>query len=133
MTINEITQKIIGAAYTVGNELGSGFLEKVYENAMMIELEKLGVKAKNQFPLKVYYKGIVVGDYIADLFVENSVIVELKSTKNTDGIHKAQVLNYLKASNKQVGLLINFGTPRVTVERIANGVEDTEDIKKIKK
>ena len=130
MTINEITQKIIGAAYTVGNELGSGFLEKVYENAMMIELEKLGVKAKNQFPLKVYYKGIVVGDYIADLFVENSVIVELKSTKNTDGIHKAQVLNYLKASNKQVGLLINFGTPRVTVERIANGVEDTEDIKK---
>lgn len=132
MTINEITQKIIGAAYTVGNELGSGFLEKVYENAMMIELEKLGVKAKNQFPLKVYYKGIVVGDYIADLFVENSVIVELKSTKNTDGIHKAQVLNYLKASNKQVGLLINFGTPRVTVERIANGVEDTEDIKKIK-
>lgn len=132
MTINEITQKIIGAAYTVGNELGSGFLEKVYENAMMIELEKLGVKAKNQFPLKVYYKGIVVGDYIADLFVENSVIVELKSTKNTDGIHKAQVLNYLKASSKQVGLLINFGTPRVTVERIANGVEDTEDIKKIK-
>lgn len=132
MTINEITQKIIGAAYTVGNELGSGFLEKVYENAMMIELEKLGIKAKNQFPLKVYYKGIVVGDYIADLFVENSVIVELKSTKNTDGIHKAQVLNYLKASNKQVGLLINFGTPRVTVERIANGVEDTEDIKKIK-
>ena len=132
MTINEITQKIIGAAYTVGNELGSGFLEKVYENAMMIEFEKLGVKAKNQFPLKVYYKGIVVGDYIADLFVENSVIVELKSTKNTDGIHKAQVLNYLKASNKQVGLLINFGTPRVTVERIANGVEDTEDIKKIK-
>ena len=132
MTINEITQKIIGAAYTVGNELGSGFLEKVYENAMMIELEKLGVKAKNQFPLKVYYKGIVVGDYIADLFVENSVIVELKSTKNTDDIHKAQVLNYLKASNKKVGLLINFGTPRVTVERIANGVEDTEDIKKIK-
>ena len=132
MTINEITQKIIGAAYTVGNELGSGFLEKVYENAMMIELEKLGVKAKNQFPLKVYYKGIVVGDYIADLFVENSVIVELKSTKNTDGIHKAQVLNYLKASNQKVGLLINFGTPRVTVERIANGVEDTEDIKKIK-
>ena len=132
MTINEITQKIIGAAYTVGNELGSGFLEKVYENAMMIELEKLGVKAKNQFPLKVYYKGIVVGDYIADLFVENSVIVELKSTKNTDGIHKVQLLNYLKASNKQVGLLINFGTPRVTVERIANGVEDTEDIKKIK-
>jgi len=132
LTINEITQKIIGAAYTVGNELGSGFLEKVYENAMMIELEKLGIKAKNQFPLKVYYKGIVVGDYIADLFVENSVIVELKSTKNTDGIHKAQVLNYLKASNKQVGLLINFGTPRVTVERIANGVEDTEDIKKIK-
>ena len=132
MTINEITQKIIGAAYTVGNELGSGFLEKVYENAMMIELEKLGVKAKNQFPLKVYYKGIVVGDYLADLFVENSVIVELKSTKNTDGIHKVQLLNYLKASNKQVGLLINFGTPRVTVERIANGVEDTEDIKKIK-
>lgn len=132
MTINEITQKIIGAAYTVGNELGSGFLEKVYENAMMIELEKLGVKAKNQFPLKVYYKGIVVGDYIADLFVENSVIVELKSTKNTDGIHKAQVLNYLKASNKQVGLLINFGTPRVTVERIANGIGENAEIKKIK-
>lgn len=129
MTINEITQKIIGAAYSVGNELGSGFLEKVYENAMMVELEKVGLKAKNQVPLKVYYKGVVVGDYIADLFVEDSVIVELKSTKNTDGIHKAQVLNYLKASHKQVGLLINFGTPRVTIERIANGIGESNDIK----
>ena len=129
MTINEITQKIIGAAYTVANELGTGFLEKVYENALVWELKEAGLEVKQQYPLSVMYKEICVGDYIADLYVENTVIVELKSTKNTDNIHKAQVLNYLKAANKQVGLLINFGTPRVTVERIANGIEENTEIK----
>lgn len=129
MTINEITQKIIGAAYTVANELGTGFLEKVYENALVWELKEAGLEVKQQYPLSVMYKGICVGDYIADLYVENTVIVELKSTKNTDNIHKAQVLNYLKAANKQVGLLINFGAPRVTVERIANGIEENTEIK----
>ena len=132
MTINEITQKIIGAAYTVANELGTGFLEKVYENALVWELKEAGLEVKQQYPLSVMYKGICVGDYIADLYVENTVIVELKSTKNTDNIHKAQVLNYLKAANKQVGLLINFGTPRVTVERIANGIGEKAEIKNIK-
>ena len=129
MTINEITQKIIGAAYTVANELGTGFLEKVYENALVWELKEAGLEVKQQYPLSVMYKGICVGDYIADLYVENTVIVELKSTKNTDNIHKAQVLNYLKAANKQIGLLINFETPRVTVERIANGIEENTEIK----
>ena len=128
MTINEITQKIIGAAYTVANELGTGFLEKVYENALVWELKEAGLEVKQQYPLSVMYKGICVGDYIADLYVENTVIVELKSTKNTDNIHKAQVLNYLKAAGKQVGLLINFGTPRVTVERIANGISENSEI-----
>ena len=129
MTINEITQKIIGAAYTVANELGTGFLEKVYENALVWELKEAGLEVKQQYPLSVMYKEICVGDYIADLYVENTVIVELKSTKNTDNIHKAQVLNYLKAANKQVGLLINFGTPRVTAERIANGIDENTEIK----
>lgn len=120
MSINEITEKIIGASYEVANTLGSGFLEKVYENALSFELKNQGLEVEQQYPLPVMYKGFCVGDYVADLYVESSVIVELKSTKATENIHRAQVLNYLKASNKKIGLLINFGTPRISVERIVN-------------
>lgn len=120
LSINEITEKIIGASYEVANTLGSGFLEKVYENALSFELKNQGLEVEQQYPLPVMYKGFCVGDYVADLYVESSVIVELKSTKATENIHRAQVLNYLKASNKKIGLLINFGTPRISVERIVN-------------
>ncbi len=120
LNINEITEKIIGAAYEVANTLGAGFLEKVYENALFFELKNLGLEVEQQYPLPVMYKGFCVGDYVADLYVESSVIVELKSTKATENIHRAQVLNYLRASNKKIGLLINFGAPKITVERIVN-------------
>jgi len=127
MTLNEISKIIIGASFTVANELGTGFLEKVYENALLWELKNAGLKVEQQVPLNVMYKGICVGDYYADLYVENQIIVELKATKNTDKIHKAQVLNYLRACDKKLGLLINFGNPRVTIERIANGIDDKEN------
>ena len=120
MDINELTEKIIGAAYAVSNTLGTGFLEKVYENALVWELKNLGLTVEQQYPLSVMYKGICVGDYIADLYVENTVIVELKAIKAVDDIHKAQVLNYLKACDKRIGLLINFGAPKVTINRIVN-------------
>ncbi len=118
--INKITQVIIGSAFEVANTLGSGFLEKVYENALAVELNQAGLEVEQQYPLPVLYKGICVGDYIADLYVEKTVVVELKSTRATDPIHRAQVLNYLKASGKKIGLLINFGSPKITVERIIN-------------
>ncbi len=116
--INKITEKIIGCAYKVSNTLGCGFLEKVYENALAIELNKAGLHADQQHSLQVYYNGIVVGDYIDDLFVENSVLVELKAVKALDDIHTAQCLNYLKATGLKLCLLINFGNPKVAIKRI---------------
>lgn len=115
-----LTEKIIGAAYSVANILGFGFLEKVYENALAVELKALGMKVEQQKPVSVFYKGVNVGDYIADLLVEDSVIIELKSVKNLSDIHKSQLLNYLVATNKSVGLLINFGSPRIEIKRVLN-------------
>jgi len=117
---NSITEQIIGCAYTVGNILGFGFLEKVYERALAHELQKNGLKFNCQQPLQVFYDGILVGDYIADLIVENEIIVELKTVKNIDDSHLAQCLNYLKATNKKVGLLVNFGNGKVRVKRVVN-------------
>ena len=115
-----LTEKIIGAAYSVANILGFGFLEKVYENALAVELKALGMKVEQQKPVSVFYKGVNVGDYIADLLVEDSVLIELKSVKNLSDIHKSQLLNYLVATNKSVGLLINFGSPRIEIKRVLN-------------
>jgi len=95
--------------YTVYNSLGYGFLEKVYENAMVHELTKRGVTSLSQFPIAVYYDGEAVGYYFADLVVENSVIVEIKAAKTLVVEHEAQMLNYLKATEIEVGLLLNFG------------------------
>jgi len=105
----EITGKIIKAFYTVYNTLGYGFLEKVYENALLIELSKLGLSAKTQFPITVYYDGKVIGNYFADMFVADAVIVELKTAEALNSAHEAQLINYLKATNAEVGLLLNFG------------------------
>ena len=105
----EITGKIIKAFYTVYNTLGYGFLEKVYENALLIELSKLGLSAKTQFPITVYYDGKVIGNYFADMFVADAVIVELKAAESLNPAHEAQLVNYLKATNAEVGLLLNFG------------------------
>ena len=115
-----LTEKIIGAAYSVANILGFGFLEKVYENALAVELKALGMKVEQQKPVSVFYKGVNVGDYIADLLIEDSVLIELKSVKNLSDIHKSQLLNYLVATNKSVGLLINFGSPRIEIKRVLN-------------
>lgn len=120
MEFEDLTEKIIGAAYNVANVLGAGFLEKVYENAMIVELKSMNLEVENQYPLPVMYKGICVGDYFADLYVENEIIVELKAVSAVDKIHKQQLLNYLKACGKQVGLLINFGTSKITINRIIN-------------
>lgn len=118
--IDKITEIIIGAAYNVANKLGSGFLEKVYENALAIEIQKNKLQVKQQEPITVYYDEIAVGEYIADLIVENSVIVELKAIKELTDIHKAQVINYLKATKLKAGLLINFGKPRIEIKRLSN-------------
>ncbi len=109
-SLDGVTEKVIGCAYTVGNALGSGFLEKVYENALTHELRKAGLKVEQQRSLQVRYDGVIVGDYVADLLVEESVLIELKSVKAFDEVHVAQCVNYLKASGLHVCLLINFGT-----------------------
>lgn len=116
--INQITEKIIGCAYEVSNELGCGFLEKVYENALAFEIGKLRLKVEQQKQIKVYYQNFEVGFYETDLLVENTVLVELKTVKNLDDVHKAQCLNYLKATGLKICLLINFGNPRVEVKRL---------------
>ncbi|MEA3494643.1 MAG: GxxExxY protein [Bacteroidota bacterium] len=109
MKHSQITEKIIKAFYKVNNTLGYGFLEKVYENAMIIELRKMGLLVSQQKRIKVYYKNEEVGNYYADLLVDNSVIVELKAAKSLCEEHEAQLINYLKATDIEVGLLLNFG------------------------
>jgi len=118
-----ITEKIIGCAYTVANTLGCGFLEKVYENALAHELRKEGLVVLQQAGVKVIYDGVVVGEYVSDLLVENEILVELKAVKALDNIHMAQCMNYLKATGLQVCLLINFGSPRIEVKRVLNGFQ----------
>ena len=105
----ELTEKIIQCCFKVHNTLGFGFLEKVYENALVIELSKAGLDAKQQYPIQVYYDGEIVGDYQADILVEDKVILELKSIDRIADIHEIQLKNYLKATGIEVGLLINFG------------------------
>ena len=105
----DLTEKIIGAFYKVYNTLGYGFLEKVYENALKIELSDLGLQTVAQMPVSVYYKGQVVGQYFADLCVEKAVIVELKAAESLSEAHEVQLLNYLKSTGIEVGLVLDFG------------------------
>ncbi len=109
MKYAELTEKIIKAAYKVHNALGFGFLEKVYQNALVIELKKMCLRVSSEVPIKVYYDHEVVGEYVADLVVEDKVILELKAVKELAEIHEVQLVNYLKATGIEVGLLINFG------------------------
>ena len=106
---SEITGLILKAFFKVYNTLGYGFLEKVYENAMLIELRKLGLKCSNQLPVEVFYDDQIVGDYIADILVEELVIVELKAIETLAPIHETILVNYLKGTELEVGLLLNFG------------------------
>jgi len=114
----ELTYKIIGAAFEVYKILGYGFLEKVYENALIRELQLRGLHATGQYPIKVDYKETEVGDYYADILVEDKVIVELKTGEALDKMHEAQLLNYLKATGIKVGLLINFGPEKCEHKRL---------------
>ena len=118
--INDLSNKVIGAAFEISNVLGAGFLEKVYENALNIELNNREIKAQQQAPLKVYYKGELVGDYFAGILVENKLIIEIKTVKEFDSIHLAQCINYLKITGLKLCLLINFSKPKVEIKRIVN-------------
>jgi GxxExxY protein len=112
----ELTEKIIKVFYKVYNRLGYGFLEKIYENALMIELKKEGIPAVAQFPIKVHYGDEIVGEYFTDILVDNKVIVEIKASRSLAPENEAQLLNYLKATDIEVGLLLNFG-PKPEIKR----------------
>jgi GxxExxY protein len=116
MKHKELTAKIIDCVYKVHRELGFGFLESVYQNALMIELANAGLQAEKEKRIQVYYNGQVVGDFVADILVEEKIILELKSIKQVHQAHEAQLVNYLKATGMEVGLLINFGE-RVDIKR----------------
>jgi GxxExxY protein len=116
--LNEITERVIGCAYCVANDLGLGYLEKVYENAMFVDLSMSGLRSLQQQPIIVKYRGAVVGEYIADLLVEDCVIVEVKHARALEDVHTAQCLNYLKATGLKVCLLINFGKSKIEIKRL---------------
>ncbi|OPX28432.1 MAG: GxxExxY protein [Candidatus Cloacimonas sp. 4484_143] len=113
----DLTDKIIGACYKIYNTLGSGFLESVYENCLIIELKKLGLIVEKQKSIQVFYDDQEVGYFIADIIVENKIILELKAIKELAKIYEVQLVNYLTATGKDVGLLINFGSKEVQVKR----------------
>jgi GxxExxY protein len=116
--VNEITKKIIGCAFEVSNTLGIGFVEKVYENALVHLLRKSSLKVVQQYPIKVSFDGIIVGDFVADLLVEDRVLVELKAVSALVNEHTAQALNYLRASSLEICLLINFGKSKIEIKRL---------------
>ncbi len=116
--LNQLSNKIIGCAYTVSNTLGVGFLEKVYENALVIELRKSNLQVEQQFPIQVTYDGEPVGEYFADLVVENEILIELKTVNAISELHQAQCINYLKATGYRICLLLNFARPKIEVKRL---------------
>ena len=127
MLHQQITGKILRAFYSVYNDLGYGFLEKVYENALVSELRKMGLNVVQQKPIKVYYDNVLVGEYFADIIVENAVSIELKAVEVLHESHSNQLINYLKATEIEVGLLLNFGEEPQFVRKIF-----TNDRKKIR-
>ncbi|MCB9433310.1 MAG: GxxExxY protein [Ardenticatenaceae bacterium] len=129
MVYEELTQKIIGCAFKVHKVLGGGYLEKVYENALCLELAKQQLAAQQQVPLTVYYEGQSVGDFIADIVVESCVIVEIKAIRMLNQQHEAQVVNYLTTTGLEIGLLINFGSSSVEIKRKYRDYKPTRHIK----
>lgn len=113
-----LTKTVIGCAFEVINELGSGFLESVYEKALLLALRQKGLSATAQYPVKVMFRNECVGDFYADIFVENKIIVELKAVKAIAPEHQAQLINYLNATGIEVGLLINFGNQKLEYKRL---------------
>ena len=121
IALNNLTERIIGCAYTVSNKLGCGFLEKVYENALQIELSKEGIPARQQHPMNVRYDEQIGGEFFADILVQDAILLELKAVSRLNGSHVAQCINYLKASGLTLCLLMNFANPRLEIKRIING------------
>jgi len=123
----ELTRTVIGCAFRVFNKMGFGFLESVYEKCLIIELRRAGLRAEGQKPIQVYYDGEVVGEFFADVFVEDAVIVELKSVRELATAHEVQLVNYLKATGKEVGLLLNFGENGVQTKRKVRTLPEEPD------
>lgn len=119
--VNRLSRTVIGCAMTVLNTLGVGFLEKVYENALALEMRSAGLRVERQHAIEVRYRGAVVGQYFADLLVEDTLLIELKVARAFEDVHAVQCLNYLKATGLRVGLLLNFGVPRLGIKRLING------------
>ena len=117
MNIDDLTYKINGAIFKVNKVLGAGFMEKVYENALMVEFRNIGLNAKAQVPISVKYEGEIVGEYFADIVVEDKVVLELKAVEYLEPIHEAQLLNYLNATEYNIGLLVNFTYPKAIIKR----------------
>lgn len=117
MEQKELTEKIIGCAYQVYNQMGFGFLESIYEKCLMIELQNAGLRAESQVPIQVTYAEAVVGNFFADILVEDAIILELKSVKQLARAHEVQLVNYLTATKKEIGLLLNFSEAKVEVKR----------------
>ena len=130
MNINDITYTINGAVFEINNILGPGFLEKVYEKALLVELKSRGMKAENQVPITITYKNEIVGEYFADIIVEDKVIVEIKTVEKLEKIHEAQVLNYLKATGLHVGLLVNFKHQKADIKRMVLNLDEGEESSK---
>jgi GxxExxY protein len=116
--LDRLTERIIGCAFEVSNTLGCGFFEKVYENALAVELRRAGMRVEQQSPIQVRYKGDLVGEGVLDLLVEDAVIVEVKALEELNEPHTAQCLNYLKATGYPICLLFNFGRPRLQIKRL---------------
>ena len=125
MLYEDITKKILETCFEVSNELGYGYLESVYEKALLIALRQKGLKAENQVPLMVKFRGEVVGEFFVDILVNEKVLIELKVANSLSKENFAQVINYLKATGIEVGLLVNFGTPKIEYRRFTNKFNET--------
>ena len=117
MEYKDVTETVIGCAYRVYNKMGFGFLESVYEKCLLIELRKEGLDTESQKPITVYYENEIVGEFIADIIVNNTIILELKSVRRIIKAHEVQLVNYLVATGKPVGLILNFGERKVEIKR----------------
>jgi GxxExxY protein len=126
MKLQEITEKILSACFEVSNELGHGFLESVYERSLLIALRDKGLNAKSQIPLQVQFRQQTVGEFFADIVVEEKILLELKAVKSIASEHIAQVLNYLKATGMEVGMLVNFGSPKLEYRRFENRLREID-------
>ena len=118
--LNVTSSKVIGCAFEVANVLGCGFLEKVYQNALLLEIRRCGLQAEKEKLIQVRYKNQIVGEYFADILVDKTIVIEIKAVKELNEIHQAQLLNYLRATKLPLGLLINFATPRIQIKRMLN-------------